>query len=55
MPQNNLLNILLENYGKKILRKNSKDRLVETKINDTYLELILEFPEDYSLNVSQLV
>lgn len=44
-----LIDLLLENYGKKILRKNEHDRWVETNLNDTYLELIIEFPEDYAL------
>lgn len=42
-----LINILLETRGKIILRKNEHDRWVETYLNDTYIELALEFPEDY--------
>ena len=49
-----LIDLLLENYGKKILRKNEHDRWVETILNDTYLELIMEFPEDYALTFSNL-
>ncbi len=49
-----LIDLLLENYGKKILRKNDHDRWVETNLNDTYLELIIEFPEDYALPFSNL-
>lgn len=44
-----LIDLLLENYGKTILRKNNYDKWVETKLNDTYFELIIEFPEDYAL------
>ena len=44
-----IIDFLLENYGKKILRKNEHDRWVETFLNDTYFELIMEFPEDYAL------
>lgn len=53
--KNRLLDILLENYGKPVMRLNSHGRWVKTKINDTYLELIQEFPEDYRLNVSQIL
>ncbi len=49
MGEEQLTNLLLENYGKKILRKNEHDRWVETILNSTYLELIIEFPEDYAL------
>ena len=49
MDKEELTNLLLENYGKKILRKNEHGRWVETTLNDTYVELILEFPEDYAL------
>lgn len=40
---------ILENYGKWILRRNEHDRWVETILNDTYVPLVLEFPEDYIL------
>ena len=33
--------------GEKILRKNSEGYWFETTVNDTYLELTKEFPEDY--------
>ena len=49
MNKEQLTNLLLENYGKKILRKNEHGQWVETTLNDTYLELILEFPGDYAL------
>lgn len=55
MDREELTNLLLENYGKKILRKNTHDRWVETTLNDTYVELILEFPEDYALPFVNLV
>ena len=49
MEKEQLLDLLLDNYGKKILRRNSNDRWVETFLNDSYMELFLEFPEDYKI------
>lgn len=49
MKKEQLINILLDNYGKNILRKNGHNRWVQTILNDTYMELIPEFPEDYAL------
>lgn len=43
------LNQILEHYGKKILYRNTRDRWVETFLNNTYAELMMEFPEDYKL------
>ncbi len=43
----NTLNEVLDNYGKKVLRRNEYGRWIETIVNSTYVPLILEFPEDY--------
>lgn len=47
-----LTDLLLENFGKTILRKKENHNFTEwipTTLNDTYLEHILEFPEEYAL------
>lgn len=49
MKDQELTDLLLSNYGKPILRRNEHDRWVEAVLNDTYFELIKEFPEDYAL------
>ena len=45
-----LIDLILSNYGKKIFRRNTHDRWVGTFLNNTYVELILEFPEDYAIS-----
>lgn len=43
-----LMDKILENYGKQILRKKD-DRWIKTILNDTYATLIPAFPEDYAM------